>query len=429
MDGRARPVTLVLDADLRPEDAAAALQDAGATRVVLAASGRTVSGDLLAALRRAGAEPFGIETVVVGGRSPAEVEPLLAAARAKLDALAPNERGRPTLNGGAFSRRALFSPGGALVYAPVAAVDEAACAGTVRCGLCIARCPENAIASTSPLPTVDPGACSACGLCVPRCPSGALRITGASTAQTEAQLGALLGRVLGVVLACREANADAPAGWALVELPTLALVTPGWVLQLRARGLEVRTAPCGDPHCAAVASAVALADRIPIGAAPERLCLAEPRATADAVRCLEITDVVESDTSPVGIVSIDATACTLCGACAAACPTDALQLDEDADETSLRLRPSACVACGRCAAACPEHVLGVRPGIDPVRLRRDSIELVWAPREQCATCGAVLPPRPMRRRLREMLPELSGAPLELCARCATRAAAGAAQDY
>ena len=38
--------------------------------------------------------------------------------------------------------------------------------------------------------------------------------------------------------------------------------------------------------------------------------------------------------------------------------------------------------------------------------------------ERCTRCGADLPPRPMRRRLRELLPELAGAPLDLCAVCA-----------
>jgi len=413
-------MTLVLEADLRPEEAATALRAAHATRVVLAVRDRSVSSDLVAALRRAGTEPFGIETVDLAGRPREESERLLAGARAKLEALPPDERGRPRLNLGALSRRALFS-GAALTHAPVAVLAESACAGTARCGLCVERCPENAIAGTTPLPTVDPGACTACGLCVPRCPSGALRLAGSSTSQTEAQLAALAGSA-GIVLACSAAGAEAPPGWALVELPTLALVTSGWILQLRARGMEVRVAPCADPECAAVDAAVEIADRLRLDGAPapDGLCLTEPRATAEVVRRLDVQDVVESGASPLGVVDLDTARCTLCGACATACPTDALDFDEDTDETTLHLRPAACVACGRCAAACPEHALSVRPAIDAARLRRDSVELAWAPRELCAGCGGVLPPRPLRRRLRELLPELSDAPLDLCARCAAR---------
>jgi len=417
MDSCAQRLTVVLDAELRPEDAAAELREAGATRAVVAVRDRPVSSGYLAALRRAGAEPFGIEPVALDGRGPEEAQHLLDAARAKLDALAPDERGRPRLNGGALSRRALFTPGGAVTYAPVAVVDERACAGTAYCGLCVERCPERAIARTSPAPTVDPGACSACGLCVPACPSGALRLAGSATAQSEAQLSALVGKVEGVVLACRDGHASAPSGWALVELPTLALVTAGWALQLRAHGLAVRAVPCDDERCAAVAGALALADRVPAESAQEPLCLTEPRATAAIAGRAGGTDVIESDASPLGVVSFDATGCTLCGACATACPTAALCLEEDSEETALRLRPGTCVACGRCTAACPERVLGVRRGIDLGGLRRESLELAWAPAETCDSCGATLPPRPMRRRL--------GLPDDVCAPCAARAA----QDY
>ena len=410
MDGGARSLTAVLDAGLRPSEAAAELRRAGATRAVVLVHDRPVTGEYVGALRRAGADPFGIETVVLAGRSPEEAECLVAAVRARLDALAPGERGRPRLNGGARSRRALFSPGAALVYEPVAVLDEAACAGTAYCGLCAERCPQSAIARTSPVPTVDLGACTACGLCVPRCPSGALRLSGASTPQVEAQLEALAGHVQGVVLACRAAAAEAPAGWALVELPTLALVTVGWLLQLRARGVEVRTAPCGEPGCAAVAEVVALAGRLAVRPQAGPLRLTEPEATATALG--GGAGVIESDASPLGVVSFQATACTLCGACATACPTEAIRLEEGLDETVLRLAPSACTGCGRCAVACPERALAVRPGIDLGRLRRETVELVWAPVESCAGCGAVLPPRPMRRRL--------GLADDLCAACAAR---------
>ena len=156
LDDRARIMTLVLDAGLRPEEAAAALRNAGATRVVLTIGERPASAELLAALRRAGAEPFGIETVAVGGRALEESAVLVAAACAKLDALSPDERGRPRLNGGAVSRRSLFSPGAMLTQAPVAVLDEGSCVASARCGLCVERCPEDAIAASSPRPSDRP---------------------------------------------------------------------------------------------------------------------------------------------------------------------------------------------------------------------------------------------------------------------------------
>lgn len=396
-------MTLVLDADMRPDEAAAALREAGETRVVLAVRDRPPSNELLAALRSAGAEPFGVDAVAVGGRPPDEGARLVAGAKARLDALAPDERGRATLNGGAISRRTLLSRGGLVTHARVAVLDEDACIGTARCSICVDRCPETAIAAT-PLPAIDTGACTACGLCVPRCPHGALRISGASTAQIEAQLAELVPGVEGVVFG----SAEAPPGWAAVELPAPGLVSVGWLLQLLSRGVQVR--------CDGAEAVDALARRLPVGT-PARLTLAEPSATVEALDATQ-GDVLEDAASPLGIVALDAECCTLCGACAAACPTDALRLDETEDGTALVLRAADCVPCGRCAAACPEDAVAVRPGIDLPRVRAGEVELAAAGSERCSECGADLPPRPMRRRVREILPGLEDAPLDLCARCA-----------
>ncbi len=53
-----------------------------------------------------------------------------------------------------------------------------------------------------------------------------------------------------------------------------------------------------------------------------------------------------------GGVRLDATLCTACGACSAACPFGAISLDGDG-------RPLVCVYCGTCARYCPHDVLAL----------------------------------------------------------------------
>jgi formate hydrogenlyase subunit 6/NADH:ubiquinone oxidoreductase subunit I len=123
------------------------------------------------------------------------------------------------------------------------------------------------------------------------------------------------------------------------------------------------------------------------------------------------------------VLNLDTDRCTLCGACANACPTGALRFDEATSETALRFTAAACVACKRCVAVCPEEALAVSPGIDAARLVRGTLELAQAAVERCRSCGAELPPGPMRRRLRELVPRYADAPVDLCAGCAARTTA------
>jgi len=423
------PVAVVSDLCHSPAAAAEAVRRIGAGRVVLGLCEQRASPELTGALLRAGAEPFGIEPLMLRDHE-LEAPQLLAGAVAKLMRLAPREHGKTTLAGGGMSRRALFSPHAVLRHAPVAVLDETACLGSARCGLCATRCPVNAIDTAGQLPSVDDAACTACGACVAHCPASALRLSGSSTSQIEAQLEQLLGEIEGVVFACHSANALAPPGWALVELPTLALVTPSWILQTRAHGTMVKLAPCDQPCCAGSVEVEALAELI-IAAGGDAdgnelapLHLREPHGTADAVLALVPESeaiTVEHSASPLGLLELDPDRCTLCGACSIACPTGALTYEERTAETVVQHDPRACIACGRCTTACPEDALAVRPGIDVPRLREGVLELARAERERCMVCGSDLPPATMRRRLRELLPQMADAPLELCAGCASRA--------
>ena len=411
-----------------PSAGVAAMRKLGADRVVLGLCKGRSHSDVVAALQRAGAGPFAVETVIVDGLDRHDAARFLAAATAKIGALAPDERGKTVIARGGISRRALFSIAGAATQAPVAVLTEAACVGSKRCGLCADVCPDGAVDLSGRLPHIDTGRCSACGRCVPGCPHGALRLAGSATVQTEAQLEELLSGVPGIVFACGSAHAEAPQAWALVELPSLALVTPGWILQSRLRGVEVRLVPCAGTCCSGVSNVEALANHLlslcdPPEGTEGPVLLREPLATADAVARLvprEEKVVIRDEAAPLGVLTLATEGCTLCGACGTACPTGALRLDENERETILRFEPDACVGCGRCAATCPESVLEAVRGIDFTRVGRGAVELVRVGVETCDTCGNRLPPPAMQRRLRELLPELAEAPLGLCAACAHR---------
>jgi ferredoxin len=228
-----------------------------------------------------------------------------------------------------------------------------------------------------------------------------MRLSGFSLAQVEAQLAELVPGVPGVVLGAAEEAV--PEGWALVETPSPELVTPGWVLSVRACGAAVR----------GPASVIDFCDRLPADVgAPSTV--REPRATVEALSSVTGDVLLEHPASPLGLLELDNALCTVCGACAIACPTRALTFDD----TTLRLDPTACTACGLCVGVCPEAALTVRRGIDTARLRAGVVDLVHTEVEVCSRCGADLPPLPMRQRLRTLLPQLAEAPDDLCTGCA-----------
>lgn len=66
--------------------------------------------------------------------------------------------------------------------------------------------------------------------------------------------------------------------------------------------------------------------------------------------------------APYGRISVDTEGCTLCLACASACPMDAIQASPDKPQISFV--EQACVQCGLCRTTCPESVITLEPRLN-----------------------------------------------------------------
>ena len=441
----------------RPGAAVNSLRATGATRAVLGVCRhRLPEAELRARARSGGSGTHDLELVrVPRTRGPNVAASTLAAAALRLVLTPPGEPSRAVPTAAGLSRGALFRVAPAVSLQPVAVVDAGRCTGFSRCGLCADACPAHAISPRDDKASVTAAACETCGRCLAACPAGAVHIGGATTEQLEAQLTVLLDepRPVGVLFACAGAIHpldDEPAldDWSVVELPALSIATPGWVLQVLAAGTaRVHLHPCAGDCCsvwheggaslelcrlllpAALAGCVTVGGLVPSprqtlprSSSGHRLGLAEPQATAAALRALGGPEVrVTHRASPLGLVELDP-GCTTCGACASACPVAALELAEGEDALVLQHDPALCTGCGLCARVCPERVVHVTRGLDTARLAAGRLELASTRRQRCRRCGAFLPPSAIVDRNRRLLaggwPLLAGAPGDLCLPCA-----------
>ena len=349
-----------------------------------------------------------------------------------------------------LSRRALLTPWRDAAR-HTAVLDEDRCVGTPCCGACLAACGELALRVEGGALHVDPLRCTSCGRCVPSCPTGALSLPGAALAGIAAELQTLRAEGIdALALTCEhspasftptsERGAEEPA--VPVALPCLAMATPGLLLGLLAGGARVELAPCARcPNGHALTHVVGFVERLlhalgrpdlrarlslpggspqavavdasdersapPPGtlarpAPPGALGLREPMATHGAVVALldepggtRLADEAMFDGgAPGGVVRVESARCSLCGACALACPTAAIALRRE--DRELIVDAARCLGCGRCAGACPEDAVHVTRGVDLLAGRAGPTALrlpvaSWT----CAGCGAAVDEDPI----------------------------------
>jgi ferredoxin len=160
--------------------------------------------------------------------------------------------------------------------------------------------------------------------------------------------------------------------------------------------------------------------------------LEEPLATLQALKALGSNRAqtqpyrLGHPGSPVGSVSLAPSGCTLCGACALACPRCALAVTsqpdgQGLDSTRLSFSPAACTACGLCVTACPESVLVVDRILTSDAANGALVCLAEAAARKCASCGVPLPPgeftAAIRARLAASHPTLAAQLGRKCASC------------
>jgi ferredoxin len=314
------------------------------------------------------------------------------------------------------------------------------------CSKCIDVCSTEAIASDGDRVKVDAHLCMGCGACASVCPSGAMSFQFPRVADRGAELKAMLSayREAGGRDACvlfhngtdgRDLLARSTAcgrglparvipvecwhvagtgvdlllgavalGASQVVVLAAGSEAPEYAISLReqvdlaetivsALGYDGRhfvLIESADPE-AVVATLEAMSPAaIPAVAATFALSNDKRTAVEFAVEHLarhapaSVSEIELPPGSPWGEVMLDQEACTLCLACAGACPGSALM--DGGDVPKLRFLERNCVQCGLCENTCPEGAITLRSRLLLDRSVREARVLNEAQPFHCVTC-------------------------------------------
>lgn len=94
-----------------------------------------------------------------------------------------------------------------------------------------------------------------------------------------------------------------------------------------------------------------------------------------------------------GSIKVDTGTCTLCMACAGACPESALM--DGADYPRLNFLERNCVQCGLCENTCPENAITLNPRLLLTETRKQTVVLNESEPFNCISCGKALGTRLM----------------------------------
>jgi ferredoxin len=327
--------------------------------------------------------------------------------------------------------------------------------GITGCSKCIDVCSTEAIASDGDRVAVDPHLCMGCGACASVCPSGAMSFQFPRMADRGVQLKSMLSayRDAGGGDACllfhngtdgRDLLARSAAAGR--GLPARVIPVESWhvastgidlllgALALGANQVAVLSAGSEAPEYAqslreqldlaqSIVSAlgyagrhfhlVASADADAVAGALEALtpaaCPGKPATFAlsnDKRTAVEfavehlakhapapVAEIALAAGAPYGEVVVDKEKCTLCLACAGACPESALM--DGTDVPMLRFLERNCVQCGLCEATCPEEAIALRPRLLLTPAVREARVLNETQPFHCVSCGKAFGTRQM----------------------------------
>ena len=335
-------------------------------------------------------------------------------------------------------------------------VNADACAhartGQVGCTRCLDVCPSSALSAVGDAVQVDAHACSGHGACVSVCPTGAISFHVPSADQFGRSVWTLLstyrdaGGVQPVLLLHREGTevlshvATQGDGLPSQVIPfavgSVTALGPDHLLAMIASGAaEVLVlAEPGDVENGVVPSAaLAFVNRVTAGLGLEErvrviriddpaivawgphpsalapwaeMAHGDKRVVMDTalVHLLSLSPMPDQvvalvDGDPMGTVLVDQDKCTLCMACAVACPPKALK--GNLQDLTLSFTEQACTQCGLCRTICPEKAVRLVARFAPAQAEPEVLKQDVA--QECISCGKPYAPKASVDRMVERL--------------------------
>jgi ferredoxin len=393
--------------------------------------------DLQNALRSIDIDPLGAQLLDVGEeRDAVELGVAVLGLRARAAAFDRSvpENAKPFFPRSVTRRGFLRPPVPAYVSAP--RINDAICAADSGCRACVVVCPQDALEWRSGRMAYEKDICVPCGRCVTACPTGAVENPAVTPAIIDAQVRALVaarGEPVGIRFVCSRGATVPVRGWSDLSVPCTSMVPGSWLLATLLLGAGgAHAVPCSESGCsidldigAIQANDLAHTVLRESGFDPTMLSgvfVDGPLAMTDiedpfgshgaanvmmALESMTTTSIdVRHEAANTGVVTIDASACTLCGQCAMTCPTHALvELYED-DIVSISFDARACVNCSQCVSACPEierGAIAVEGRIDGALLTAGRQNLHQGTVAVCEVCGNAIAPSTMMSRIGDLL--------------------------